>query len=228
MGFKDRPAVICIGWAVYGLYPVGFMGSVLRGAPLFFILEGVVELLRAVNRILGRLGENPVTSIENKNPTVTVILQAIADESRTAQGRGWWFNTYETKLYPDPDGRIRLPDDTLDWQCKDRPSVVRGKFLVCSETMSEDWSALGVSSLKGVRTFHLEYEELPESFQEWVIARAAMRAVTNDLGMDDVVQLLMQEEHLAREKVMSDHMRHKGYSTAKTPMFRRMTRHIWR
>ena len=187
-----------------------------------------MELLQAVNRILGRLGESPVTSIENKNPSVTVILQAIDDESRAAQTRGWWFNTYEVTLYPDPDGRIRIPNDTLDWQPKDRPSVIQGKFLVCSKTMTGDWAALGVGSIRGVRTFHLEFSELPESFQEWVVARAAIRAVTNDLGMDDVVQLLMQEEHVAREKVMADHMRHKAYSTTKTPMFRRMARHLWR
>lgn len=185
-------------------------------------------MLRAVNKILGRLGENPVTSIENKNPTVTVILQAIEDESLAAQGLGWWFNKYETTLYPDPDGRIQVPNNLIDWACKDKPSIVRGQYLMCSKTMTDNWTALGVRSITGTITVALEYNDLPHSFQEWVTARAGIRAYTNDLGLEEVVQLFMQEEQSAKEKVMSDHLRHVSHNTAKSGMFKRMTRYIWR
>jgi len=187
-----------------------------------------MKLLQAVNRILGELGEHPVTSIENKNPSVSVILKSIEDANAELQVNGWWFNNYSTELYRGQDGTIQLPDGLIDWEWISHPSEARGSKLINTENMSEDWSLVGVKSVKGKVTLLIEFEDLPHSFAELVTARAGVMAYTNDAGMDEVVQLFMQREAQATSTVMSHHLRHRKYSTAKSGMFQRMHRHIWR
>jgi len=187
-----------------------------------------MKLLRAVNRILGELGEHPITSIENKNPSVAVILQAIGDVNYESQVRGWWFNQFDTTLYPGPEGNIQLPEGTLDWDFKDHPSVIRGDYLINPKNMSQDWNNAGIRSVSGVITIYVDFEDLPPSFAEWVTAQAGIQAYTNDTGIDDVVSLFMQREQTALNQVMNDHVKAKRYSTRNRRMYKRMVSHIWR
>src|SRR5690625_1333840 len=162
--------------------------------------------LRAVNRILGELGEHPITSIENKNPSVAVILQAIGDVNYESQVRGWWFNQFDTTLYPGPEGNIQLPEGTLDWDFKDHPSVVRGDYLINPKNMSQDWNNAGIRSVSGVITIYVYFEDIPPSLADCVTAQAGIQAYTTDTGIDDVVSLFMQQEQPALKQVIKDHV----------------------
>jgi|SRR5690625_331648 len=194
----------------------------------FFSLRGAMKLLRAVNKILGQIGENPVTTVESKNPTVSVILQALEDENYETQTRGWWFNQHKVELSPDIYGQIKLPERTIDWEWIDHPTEVRGDYLLYTPTMTQDFRKVNLTKVTGIITNYIDFEDLPYSYSEWVTARAGIRAYSNDVGMDDVVNLFIRREEEALTDVMNKHLRHKEHSTRKSKMYRRMVRHNWR
>ena len=67
-----------------------------------------MKLLDAVNLVLPKLGERPVTSLEVKHPTLAVLLPIIEQTQVNTLQRGWWFNEYEYTAYPNAQGEIDI------------------------------------------------------------------------------------------------------------------------
>ena len=70
-----------------------------------------MKLLDAVNLVLPKLGERPVTSLEVKHPTLAVLLPIIEQTQMNTLQRGWWFNEYEYTAYPNAQGEIGIGVD---------------------------------------------------------------------------------------------------------------------
>src|SRR5690554_4291448 len=101
-----------------------------------------MELLRAINQILPALGEHPVTSVDAEHPTVAVIVQNVQAQLRALLGEGWWFNEYDTTLYPGPEGEIALPLNVLSVlpQRRDCKGIQRGRSLYDMENRTFKWT----------------------------------------------------------------------------------------
>lgn len=187
-----------------------------------------MKLLTAINEVLTTIGEHPVTSVENKNPSVSIIKRAIHSENQRLQAMTWWFNTYRTTLYADSTGRIKLPPETLEWDWEDHPSLPRGQYLIDSTQMREDWRELGVTSVTGRITIAVDFEDLPFSFAQWVTASAAIKAYVDDAGVDDALAVFSERLNESSTEVMAAHLRHKRYNSRNRPEFRRVAQHLWR
>lgn len=185
-------------------------------------------LLRAVNEILTALGEYPVTTVEAKNPTVSIILRAISQECKEVQLRGWWFNKYKTKLLASQDGKIQAPADLINWTWVDHPSTVRGNLIIDTQNMTPDWRVKGEGSVEGFITIEIDFEELPPSVANWVVKRALVTAYINDFGYEEIVQEYQRQAAMLESQVMDDHLKHQRYDTAKSNRFQRIARHRWR
>lgn len=185
-----------------------------------------MTLLQAINRIIPALGENPVDSIETRNPTVGIVLNAINNARHDLLQRGWWFNEFETTLYPDTQGVYSPPEGALEWIPHNVDAILRGKSLI----NPEDQSVLfpNVDKLEGTVRLDVPFDDLPEVFKLWVVYKGVVDAYLSDIGLEEIVGQWQREAMLAENLVWTQHLRFKKYSTRKGGMARRMLRHKWR
>lgn len=187
-----------------------------------------MDKLSAVNEILTALGEHPVTRIELKNPTISIILRALTQETKEVQLRGWWFNSYRTILYPDPDGQVQIPDNAVHWRWISYPSHIAQGVLVDTQRMTSDWTISGIDRIEGDVVIEYEFEDLPPVVQTWVTKRALITAYINDFGLEEVVQEYRRQAMVAEQMVMDAHLQYRRYSTTQSPRYQRIRNHIRR
>jgi len=182
-----------------------------------------MELILAVNRILPALGEHPVTSLNTKHPTLAILLPKIQNKLEDLTMMGWWFNTFKTTLYPDSEGGVALPTDTLSFVPMFDNAVQRGSALYNGDTQSYIWTA----PIEGTIITRIPFDELPESMASYVFYSALVVAYVTDIGMENEVQLWQTEAAQAERRVMSEHLRNRKYTTQRSPRYQRI-RHAMR
>ncbi len=179
-----------------------------------------MKLLDAVNLILPKLGEHPVTRLDQKHPTLAIILPEVENHLRVILNRGWWFNTYPYTAYPDNEKHIALGTDTLSFTPDDAACALRGLQLFNTETQSFEFDA----PVKGVIKEYVEFDLLPETAAQYVWNSALMSAYITDLGMTNEVQAWQAAANTAGSDLMAEHLRNRKYSTAYSPRFQRLRR----
>ena len=183
-----------------------------------------MDLLRAINLILPALGEHPVTSVDAKHPTVSLIISNVYNQLNDVLLRGWWFNVYDSTLYPDPEGEVALPLNTLavlplDPGC---PGIQRNGLLYNKKDLSFKWPVeQGIPVRLKMR---LEFEELPEAAAQYVMYNALVSTYLSDIGLEQIVQEWQRSAVLALNTMEAEHLRNQRHSTAKSPRFRRLRR----
>lgn len=179
-----------------------------------------MELIDAVNLILPKLGEHPVTTLDSKHPTLAVIIPQIELELDNIVQPGWWFNTTRTTLYPDLNGDIYIPTDTLDFLADDRVTAIRGTQLMDMTNDTPKFSA----PVKGERTLRLSFNMLPESAAKAVLYKACVSAYVTDIGMGQDVQAWQRDFNSAYAIMEAEHLRQRRYSTKYSRRFQNIRR----
>ena len=179
-----------------------------------------MQLLTAINLMLPRLGEHPVTSLDTKHPTVAMLLPEVENELIQVLLRGWWFNAYTYTAYPDSEKHITLGTDTLAFvpDVGQPDAAMRGLRLFNPDTLTYEWDA----PIKGKIVQRVLFEELPEHAAQYVWYSALVNAYITDLGMSQDVQAWKAKADVAYSDMLAEHLRHKAYSTANSPRFRRL------
>lgn len=177
-----------------------------------------MDLLTAVNRIMPKLGEHPVTSLDTKHPTLAILLPLIDTKIEDLTIQGLWFNTTEVTLYQDAEGGIAVPVGTLSFTPNTLQAVVRGRKLFNAATSTYVWT----EPVKGVLISRLVFSDLPESMAGYVWYSALVDAYVTDIGMESNVKMWMSQAQLAESRVMSEHLRNVKYSTKKSPRYARL------
>lgn len=177
-----------------------------------------MDLLTAVNRIMPKLGEHPVTSIDVKHPTLAILLPLIDTKLEDLTIQGLWFNTTEVTLYQDAEGGIAVPLGTLSFTPHTLQAVVRGSKLFNAATSTYVWT----EPVKGILISRLAFNELPESMAGYVWYSALVDAYVTDIGMAQDVKMWMSQAQLAESRVMSEHLRNVKYTTKKSPRYARL------
>lgn len=178
-----------------------------------------MELLKAVNLILPAMGEHPVTRVDVRHPTLAVILPVLDSKLDSTLMRGWWFNEFKTTLYPDSEGGIAMPTDTLAFLPDEGyEGAVRGSRLFNKSTLDFLWD----KPVPGVIQLRLPFEELPESVATYVFYHALVQIYLVDIGLESVVgewKLIATEaEYLAT----NEHLRNMRHTTRKSARYRRL------
>ncbi|BAN92348.1 tail protein [Ralstonia phage RSB3] len=180
-------------------------------------------LLTAVNEILPKLGERPVTSIEAKSPTLSIILPQIDAEIDLVLQTGWWFNTcYGIELFPDSEQGLVVPDDCLSfYPDRSYPDIVArdGKFYDTSKR-----SYLFTDKVRGTLIQRVGFEQLPESAARFILYSALVTIYATDIGLEQVVQLWRQYAQQAQANMEQEHLRHRHYSVKQNPRYARLRR----
>lgn len=176
-----------------------------------------MELLTAVNLIMPKLGERPVTSLEVAHPTLAILLPILEQTRRKTLNRGWWFNKYEYEAFPDPDGFITLGADTLSFVPLCGTYALRGLRLFNPATLDFVFE----SSVKGVVTQDVEFDLLPESTANYVFYTACVEAYATDLGVTQELAVWQQNAAQGWSDHMAEHLRQKKHNTRRTRAWRK-------
>lgn len=181
-----------------------------------------MKLLDAVNLVLPKLGEHPVTSLEVRHPTLAIILPEVENELRTTLLRGWWFNQFKYEAMPALDGTITLGANTLSFvpNVDQKFAAVRGDQLYNQETASFIWDAKVV----GLITEYVDFELLPESAAQYVFYSALLTTYITDIGMSQEVQAWSSKASEAYQQLLAEHLRQRRYSTRGSGRFQRLRR----
>lgn len=178
-----------------------------------------MQLLKAINEVLPKLGERPVTSTESRSPTLAVVIPQIETSTRNLLTRGWWFNEYETTLYPDPEGYIAIPSNTLKLITeRDKPGVQRGLRLFNITDQTEKWSG----PVKATITVNLDFESLPESVAQYVLYSALVIIYATDIGLEEVVRVWSGMESDAQARMEAEHLQNMRYSIRNSRRYRNL------
>lgn len=184
-----------------------------------------MDLLTAVNAILPKLGEHPVTSIESRNPTLGVILPQIQMEIDSILMRGWWFNTFENvDLFPNSQGEIDVPEDTLSFVAnKDQPHIIqRGERFYNAQTRSYVFPV--GTKIKGTLRQRMVFSDLPESAAQFVLYSALVTIYLTDIGLEQVVQQWVAYASSAQASMEREHLQQKHYTVKQSRRYMNLRR----
>lgn len=172
-----------------------------------------------MNLILPALGEHPVTRVDVKHPTLAVILPVIDSNIDMCLMRGWWFNEFPTTLYPDSEGGIATPTDTLAFipDCG-FSGTVRNGVLFNTATLTYLWD----SAVTGTIQLRLPFEELPESVATYVFYTALVQTYLVDIGLESVVGEWKQIAKTAEFLAANEHLRNMRHTTRKSGRYARL------
>lgn len=176
-----------------------------------------MDLLTLVNNVLPKLGEHPVTSLDDRHPTLAVILPAVATKIRDVCQPGWWFNEYPTTLYPNLDGEILLPVGALAFVPDCGAAIQRGGKLFDPGNQTYVWGG----PVAGKLTEALEFDNLPTSAQSAVWYAVLVDTYVTDIGMTNEVQFWAAQAADAEVQMQAEHLRQKKYSTTKSSRYLR-------
>ena len=157
--------------------------------------------LSAVNSILGSIGQAPVTQLNTENPEISFIYNIFRESMVDVLNEGWVFNREENiPLSPDQFGYIYTPEDALrldisEGQSDRSTNVVKRAGRLYDKYHHTDVFTDTVN-VDIVRMY--DYIDMPSVFQRYVTYRAASRAATQLVSNPQLVQLLGQQEAIAR------------------------------
>ena len=139
-------------------------------------------LLAGVNDTLRRLGKPPVAALDtNGTSTHAHVERFLEDASRDIQKRGWQWNTkYDVTADPDGSGNIAvntLESNNAEVFNVDTYGVDSGKNVTRVGNRLFDLdnnTTVFTGSLRLIYSFAFSFTDVPDAFQDWMIAKAAL------------------------------------------------------
>lgn len=161
-----------------------------------------MTLLEAVNLVLRKIGEIPVTSVDEQYSTLTIALPALDEARVRLLSEGYWFNTfYKYILAPTITGESLTPTDCL----KFFPAEDRFSWIGQRVRKTDDGNIIVGESVEGRLIVDLPFEDLPEVCQYAVAYSAAYDTYVADIGDDDIAKNLAARRDEFLEQLNGDH-----------------------
>ena len=158
--------------------------------------------LDAVNQILSSVGQAPVTTLDLRNPEVSITVNTLREVSKQVQLEGWTFNTErEYPMVRDlATNEITLPanvlsiDANLQEHKNDYDLVMRNGKLY--DRLNKTY--VFTEDPKVDVVWYFDFQFLPPAVQSYITARAARMCATKMVGDPQLYQLLTNAEEVAR------------------------------
>lgn len=173
--------------------------------------------LDALNKVLGAVGQAPITTINLTNPDAAIAWTTLQDCNREVQAEGWNFNRQrQYPLIASSTGILTIPSEFLYTSLSDTAenrgidvTVRQGKlYNLVDHTFT--WEANRAYLLDIVE--QLSFEDLPIPAREYIISRAAVQASYKIVGDQTLYQMLQQKESYARSSLMTYETEQGNYS----------------
>jgi hypothetical protein len=160
--------------------------------------------LEAVNYILRSVGQAPIDSLESELLEAEVAEAALNTASKEIQGMDWGFNREERmKFYPDVNGEIVLPANTLKVDASDTLLyyIQKGNRLYDKEKHTFVFPAGRAVELDFV--FFLDWEDLPEAARRYIYTTAARQYQQDTLRSKEADQDMQEREAKALQALIA-------------------------
>lgn len=159
--------------------------------------------LQAINQMLTGIGQAPVVSLDTANPEIASALIILDSVNAEVLGEGWNFNT--EVAYPfiaDTSGEITIPanvlslaDNKTETQNQYQTVVRNGKLY---DKVSHSYNFGANKKVPCDVVWNFDFEDIPQVFQDYVIARASRQYAGQFLGSTEMVQFNSQDEGILR------------------------------
>lgn len=163
-------------------------------------LESSAELA-AVNDILAAIGESPVSSLEgDPNADVANARRILSQVNREVQAKGWTFNIEEgATLSPDAfSGLIEYLPTYLKLTVAGGTNLVnRGGYVYDTTAKTDVFTNPLTVNLIRLK----EYDEMPECFRSYIVAKASRRFNIRFFGAGEIEGSLQEQESEAWQAV---------------------------
>lgn len=169
--------------------------------------------LDVVNDCLAIMGETPLNTLLETHAFKGAALSLLDAKNASMQsrgGQGWWFNTEQVKLTPNPqDSRIYLPGDTASVVvlCQRPQLTQRGRVLYDLTNGTDIFPAGTVYPAKLIRL--IDFESVPSSVAEFIRATVVLRFQNDYDGDQTKTRNLSADLDRLRADAMSEHMRNR-------------------
>ena len=163
--------------------------------------------LEAVNLILRALSEHPVASLDIRHPSVTLALATLDVSKDEVLADNWWINKIRVTLQRESDNRVQYPADAYEFVPDKYQAIVRSGYLYNDQNQSFIFD----EDVSGWATYELDWTDLPNAVQRMVAYRAAISAVSSDVG-GEIPAYLQIGYATAETQVQSMHTRQRKFN----------------
>lgn len=168
--------------------------------------------LDAVNVLLATVGHLPVNSIAGAlPPEAALALQTLEEVDREVASRGWHFNTETRVLTRDPNGRIVVTGDVVQYSFPDISKrtldITQRRHpddnLVCLYEKNEH-TFVFAQDLEACVVLLLPFEDAPEHYRRYVTLRAA-RFYQDRAQTSQVAHATTSRDEIEAERWLNKH-----------------------
>ncbi len=175
--------------------------------------------LEAMNVLLRAIGSSPVNSLETPHPDAANAKATLKRIRTQAQTRGWWFNIdYDVTLQPNEVGEIEIPSYVTSLKMLDRSYVKRGDKLYNNITQTY---VIGCAVVVRNMQRTVDWDELPQSMQDYITYFAASQFVQDELEDPNKVKYFQELAGMAMLDVKKQDLEEGQYNMFDRPQFRK-------
>ena len=175
--------------------------------------------LDAINTLLSSIGTAPVTNTATANTDAVMAKNYIDRARREIQTEKWWFNTEQNyTLTPDINGEIPLEKNIINIDSIGRFGentnlIPRGKKLY--DRLNHTYKK--PQPITANIILCLEFDELPETAIQYIIAKAARKYQEELLGDPSLRTWTKEDEGTARGRLIDEDLRIRKLSFGALP-----------
>lgn len=175
--------------------------------------------LEAINILLAAIGTSPVNNIDTANTDAVMAKNYIHNALKEIQTEKWYFNTEDNyQLIPDINNEIHLADNIINIDSIGRFGentnlIPRGKKLY--DRLNHTYKIQNPVTANIILC--LEFDELPETAIQYIIAKAARKYQEELLGDPSLRTWTKEDEATARGRLIDEDLRIRKLSFGALP-----------
>lgn len=175
--------------------------------------------LDAINILLAAIGTSPVNNIATVNTDAVMAKNYIHNALKEIQTEKWYFNTEDNyQLIPDINNEIHLADNIINIDSIGRFGentnlIPRGKKLY--DRLNHTYKIQNPITANIILC--LEFDELPETAIQYIIAKAARKYQEELLGDPSLRTWTKEDEATARGRLIDEDLRIRKLSFGALP-----------
>lgn len=139
-----------------------------------------MKLLDAINIILPKMGERPVTSLDEPNSSVDVILPLVEIHRQSLLSDGWWFQRQRLTIHENQaTRRYDLGINVLAFYPKNPAQAVYSPGILVHPETQSPYDVVG--PVEGWSVLDIPYDDLPIQAQLYIMYTAGLQALEDSL-----------------------------------------------
>lgn len=180
-----------------------------------------MQEIDAVNMILPKLGERPVTSITVPHPTVAIILPILSRVKKETNMMGFWYNSYDWEFTPGLAGKISVGTDVLRLTIYDNEDIItkRGQYLYNLSKQTDVFE----EPVKAWVISDLDLEDMPETASHYTALQTLVETSATDIGVNDDLEAWRMMAASAFRELSAEHTRQRHFNTKQQRIWRQIT-----